>query len=148
MLDRALRHFAEVVRRDLGVDVAALPGAGAAGGLGAGLIAFLGAVLRPGIDVVMDATRLDERLGGAGLVITGEGKLDEQSLRGKTPAGVMRAAERRGVPIVIVCGQASVRLPGVRVESLVDWVGSERAFSDAAGALEDLVANLAGEGER
>jgi glycerate kinase len=148
VLDRALRRFADVVRRDLRVDVAALPGAGAAGGLGAGLIAFLGATLRPGVDVVMDATRLEERLGGAGLVITAEGKLDDQSLRGKTPAGVMRAAERQRVPVLIVCGQASVRPEGVRVESLVDLVGSSRAFSDTAGALEDVVAGVAEEWER
>src|SRR5439155_24275785 len=73
VLDRALGHFAAVTHRDLGVDVRAMPGAGAAGGLGAGLIAFLGAHLRPGFDVVKEAVGLEERLDGADLVITGEG---------------------------------------------------------------------------
>jgi glycerate kinase len=143
LLDRALTRYAEVLRRDLGVDVAAVPGAGAAGGLGAGLIAFLGGVLRRGIDVVMDATRFEDRLRGAGLVITGEGKLDEQSSRGKTAAGVVRAARRLGVPALIVAGQTSIHPPGVRTESLVQRFGRPRAFEDAAGALEDLVAEAA-----
>src|SRR2546426_713024 len=86
-LDAALKHFAEIIRRDLGVDVDQLPGAGAAGGLGAGLVAFTGARLRPGAEMVMEALRLDERLAGAGLVITGEGRIDSQTARfGKGPA--------------------------------------------------------------
>src|SRR5207253_4479830 len=92
LLDRALGHFAAVVYRDLGEDVRNLPGAGAAGGLGAGLIAFLGARLRPGVDVVMESVGLRERLEGADLVVTGEGAFDVQSLHGKVPAGVLRAA--------------------------------------------------------
>src|SRR6266550_3489374 len=88
-LDAALRHFAEIIRRDLGRDVEPLPGAGAAGGLGAGLVAFTGARLRPGAEMVMEAIRLDERLAGAQLVITGEGRLDSQTARfGKGPAAV------------------------------------------------------------
>src|SRR5260370_1344597 len=86
-LDAALEHFAEIIRRDLGVDVEQLPGAGAAGGLGAGLDAFTGAQLRPGAEMVMEALRLDERLVGAQLGITGEGRLDSQTARfGKGPA--------------------------------------------------------------
>src|SRR5207302_10724413 len=80
-LDAALKHFAEVIRHDLGVDVEQLPGAGAAGGLGAGLVAFSGAKLRPGAEMVMEALHLDERLKGADLVITGEGRLDSQTAR-------------------------------------------------------------------
>src|SRR5439155_9465008 len=80
-LDAALAHYAEVVRRDLGVDVRDRPGAGAAGGLGAGLMAFLDAEVRPGVEVVMEAVGFAERLSRSDLVITGEGKLDEQSLR-------------------------------------------------------------------
>ena len=147
ILDRALARYAEVLKQDLSVDVAGIPGAGAAGGLGAGLIAFLGAALRPGVDVVMDAARFEDRLRGAGLVITGEGKLDEQSMRGKTPAGVVGAARRHGVPAVIVSGQASIRPSGVRSESLVARFGRARAFDDAAGALEDLAAEVAKEWE-
>ena len=93
LLDRALRHLAAVAAQDLGVDRSHEAGAGAAGGLGFGLLAFAGARLRPGVEVVMDAVGFEERIVGADLVITGEGSLDEQSLRGKVPAGVLRAAQ-------------------------------------------------------
>src|SRR5256884_2159836 len=104
-LDAALEHFAEIIRRDLGVDVERLPGAGAAGGLGAGLLAFTGARLRPGAEMVMEALRLDDRLGGAQLVITGEGRLDSQTARfGKGPAAVARHARQAGIPVVAIGG--------------------------------------------
>src|SRR6266581_1087764 len=104
-LDIALKHFAEIIRRDLGVDVDQLPGAGAAGGLGAGLVAFTGARLRSGAEMVMEALRLDERLAGAELVITGEGRLDSQTARfGKGPAAVARHARQAGIPVVAVGG--------------------------------------------
>ncbi|HEX9123256.1 MAG TPA: glycerate kinase [Actinomycetota bacterium] len=144
VLDRALGHLAAVMYRDLGVDVRELPGAGAAGGLGAGLVAFLGARLRPGVELVMDAVGLVRRLEHADLVVTGEGSLDEQSLRGKVPAGVLRLARELGVPPVILCGRALVRPEGVRVETLVDRFGTERAMQDARRALEDLAAEVAG----
>jgi glycerate 2-kinase len=104
-LDAALQHFAEVIRRDLGLDVEQLPGAGAAGGLGAGLVAFTGAKLRPGAEMMMEALHLDERLKGADLVITGEGRLDSQTARfGKGPAAVARHARRAGIPVVAIGG--------------------------------------------
>jgi len=104
-LDAALHHFAEVIRRDLGVDVEQLPGAGAAGGLGAGLVAFTGARLRPGAEMVMEALNLDERLEGADLVITGEGRLDSQTARfGKGPAAVARHGRNAGIPVVAIGG--------------------------------------------
>jgi glycerate kinase len=107
-LDAALHHFAEIIRRDLGVDVEQLPGAGAAGGLGAGLVAFSGARLRPGADLVMTALHLDERLAGAQLVITGEGRLDSQTARfGKGPAAVARHAKNAGIPVVAIGGSVA-----------------------------------------
>jgi glycerate kinase len=107
-LDTALHHFAEIIRRDLGVDVEPLPGAGAAGGLGAGLVAFLGARLQPGAEMVMEALHLDERLAGAQLVITGEGRLDSQTARfGKGPAAVARHAKNAGIPVVAIGGSVA-----------------------------------------
>src|SRR5438132_2813897 len=104
-LDAALKHFAEVIRRDLGVDVESLPGAGAAGGLGAGLVAFTGARLRPGAEMVLEALKLDDRIKGADLVITGEGRLDSQTARfGKGPAAVARHARKAGIPVVGLAG--------------------------------------------
>src|SRR5947208_3206200 len=114
-LDAALKHFAEIIRRDLGVDVESLRGAGAAGGLGAGLVAFTGARLRPGAEMVMEALRLDERLSGAGLVVTGEGRIDSQTARfGKGPAAVARHARQAGIPVIGIGGsianEAELRL--------------------------------------
>ncbi len=107
-LDAALHHFAEIIRRDLGVDVEPLPGAGAAGGLGAGLVAFSGARLRPGAEMVMEALHLDERLTGAQLVITGEGRIDSQTARfGKGPAAVARHAKQSGIPVVAIGGSVA-----------------------------------------
>src|SRR5256886_4407205 len=107
-LDAALRHVAEIIRRDLGVDVEALPGAGAAGGLGAGLVAFAGARLRPGAEMVMEALRLDDRIKGPDLVITGEGRLDSQTARfGKGPAAVARHARNAGIPVVGLGGSVA-----------------------------------------
>lgn len=147
LLDRALAHYAAVIHRDLGIDVRSVRGAGAAGGLGAGLVAFLGARLRPGVEVVMEAVRLRERLFGAGLVITGEGKLDQQSLHGKTPEGVIRMARELDVPVALVCGRVEIRSEGVPVASLVERFGEERAMGDTGRALEELAAELAGRAE-
>jgi glycerate kinase len=107
-LDAALKRLAQIIRRDLGVDVEQLPGAGAAGGLGAGLVAFTGARLRPGAEMVMEALRLDERLVGAQLAITGEGRLDSQTARfGKGPAAVARHARQAGIPVVAIGGSVA-----------------------------------------
>ena len=104
-LDAALKRLAEIIRRDLGVDVEQLPGAGAAGGLGAGLVAFAGARLRPGAEMVMEALKLDEKLNGADLVVTGEGRLDSQTARfGKGPAAVARHARNAGIPVIGIAG--------------------------------------------
>ena len=143
LLDEALRHFAAVVHRDLGLDLRDVPGAGAAGGLGGGLIAFLGARLRPGVEVVMEAVHLRERLEGVDLVVTGEGRFDAQSLHGKGPAGVIRAAAEMRVPALVLCGEATVTRPGIRVASLVERFGPEQALQRADRSLEQLAAELA-----
>jgi glycerate kinase len=145
LLDIALGHFAAIVHRDMGIDVRNIPGAGAAGGLGAGLVAFLGARLRPGVEVVIEAVGLAERVERADLVITGEGTFDEQSLRGKAPAGVLRLAREAGVPAVVLCGQASVHPEGVHIASVADRFGLEAAMGRGAALLEDLAAQVAEE---
>ena len=103
-LEAALRRYGEVIELDLGVSVLNAPGAGAAGGLGAGLIAFLRAALRPGFEVVAELVGLKERLRGADLVLTGEGRLDAQTAYGKTVAGLARLAASCGVPAIAVVG--------------------------------------------
>lgn len=103
-LDRGLRNYAAVIFKTLGKDIAAMPGAGAAGGLGAAFAAFLDAGLTPGIDMMLDAVRFDDIVCGADLVITGEGRLDRQTVMGKAPAGVLKAARRHNVPVVAIGG--------------------------------------------
>lgn len=111
-LDAGLGHLAGVMRDQLGVDLAATPGAGAAGGAAAGLMAFLGASLTPGAQLVLGAIDFTAALDGAGLCITGEGRLDESSLQGKAPAVVAQACREAGVPCVAVCGEVAL-LPGL-----------------------------------
>lgn len=103
-LDDGLANLAAVIERDLGLDVRGLPGAGAAGGLGAGLRAFLGAELRRGVDVVLDLVGLNDHLCGADLVLTAEGRIDAQTAFGKAPAGVAERARARGVPCIAIAG--------------------------------------------
>jgi glycerate kinase len=105
ILDAALAHWANVVARAVGADRRDEAGAGAAGGVGFALQAALGAELRPGIDLMLDLLGFAERVPDADLVVTGEGSLDAQSLRGKAPIGVATAARRAGVPVVAVCGR-------------------------------------------
>ena len=104
ILDENLKHLSKLIRRDLGKDVAKMPGAGAAGGLGAGLVAFAGATLQSGVDIVLEKTELEKFLKGADLVITGEGRIDFQTAFGKTPSGVARAAKKHKVPVVAIGG--------------------------------------------
>jgi glycerate kinase len=144
-LDAALHHFAEIIRRDLGVDVEPLPGAGAAGGLGGGLVAFVGAQLRPGAEMVMEALRLDERLRGAHLVITGEGRIDSQTARfGKGPAAVARHAKNAGVPVIAIGGsvadQTELRL---LFDGLEATVVEPSSLEDAIAKARPLLARAA-----
>jgi glycerate kinase len=127
LLDAALRHFSELVRRELDVDVAGAPGAGAAGGAGYAALAVLGATFRPGIDVVLELTGFEDKLPGASLVITGEGSLDRQTLHGKGPAGIAAAATARGIRVVAIAGH----------NSLDQDVLAEHGFA-AAYALTDI----------
>ncbi|TCP58068.1 glycerate kinase [Tumebacillus sp. BK434] len=103
-LDAALDRLGEAVLHRTGVEIRHLPGGGAAGGMGAALAAFMQAEVRAGIEVMMEAAELERRLGGADLMITGEGRLDAQTLSGKVIAGVSRAAAKQGVPAVALCG--------------------------------------------
>jgi glycerate kinase len=103
-LDRALARYAEVIKRDLDKDVANVPGSGAAGGLGAGLMAFLDATLHRGVDLVIEAVGLADKVKSADLVITGEGSVDGQTVYGKTPVGVARVAKSFNKPVVAVAG--------------------------------------------
>lgn len=128
-LDAALRHFAGVAARTLGEDHSLFPGVGAAGGLGFASRAFLKARFRPGIELVAELSGLEDALQGAALAITGEGRLDGQSLHGKTPVGVARLARRAGVPVIALAGSLGEGLAELRDE------GIEAAFSLVPGPI-------------
>lgn len=103
-LDRNLAHYADVIKASLQVDVKSIPGAGAAGGMGAALMAFLNAELRSGIEIVTEALKLEEQIHDCSLVVTGEGRLDSQSVHGKVPVGVARVAKKYRKPVIGIAG--------------------------------------------
>ncbi len=117
-MDAGLRHLAETLEKDVGMEVLTLAGGGSAGGFGAGAAAFFGGQLRMGIDVVLDLTGFDWKCRGASLVITGEGHLDSQSLRGKTVVGVARRARALGVPAAALVGGCETALDAVYAEGV------------------------------
>lgn len=103
-LDEGLRHYADILLKQKGVDIAAIPGAGAAGGMGGGLLPFLHATLKPGIDAILDILRFEESLHEANLIFTGEGKLDAQTGMGKALGGILQMAQGRNVPVIALGG--------------------------------------------
>jgi glycerate kinase len=149
-LEAALTRYADIVERFVGRDVRSVPGAGAAGGLGAGLIAFLDARLVSGAALVLDAVHFDRSLVGADLVVTGEGRIDGQSVYGKLTHAVTVAAKRRGVPVVAVAGiigpgHEAMRDAGVEaIETLATTSASDRdaAMRDPLPRIEDAAERL------
>ncbi len=152
LLDAALGHWADLVAATTGQDLRDVPGAGAAGGAGFGAMALLGAEVRSGIETVLELVGFDDAVAGADLVVTGEGSLDAQSLRGKAPMGVLVAAGRLGVPVVAVCGRSLLTDDELRAAGLVrTWALSDLApdadtsmpAAAAAALLERVGASLA-----
>lgn len=127
-LDQGLMNLADRLEQDLGINVRHIPGGGAAGGLGAGVVAFLGGTLRPGIELLLDAVHFDELVSQADYVFTGEGRMDGQSLSGKTPVGVAMRAKRFNVPVIGVVGSL-----GKEVEPLY-----EVGFTTVVSTIRDL----------
>ncbi|QHZ44878.1 glycerate kinase [Bacillus sp. NSP9.1] len=137
LLDQHLKHYDAMIRDELHLEADTLPGAGAAGGLGAGLYAFLQAELKSGVDIVLDTLSFSERIKGADLIITGEGKIDGQTIYGKTPAGIAKRAVAAGIPVIAFAGSL-----GDGCE-LVYEKGISALFSIVPGiqSLEDSLAN-------
>jgi glycerate kinase len=145
LLDRALGHLAAVIHRDLGIDVRHLEGGGAAGGLGAGLIAFLGARVRPGFDLVAEVLGITARLDRADVVVTGEGRFDRQSAGGKAPARVLEMARAARCRSILIAGEIEEGLmpPADLVYSLAARAGLETALTRPAELLQDAAADAA-----
>lgn len=143
-LDTFLERYAEIVRRDLGADVRDVPGAGAAGGLGAGCIAFLGAVLRPGIDIVLEVTTLEKYLVDADIVITGEGRIDAQTVYGKAPVGVAKLAKKYGIPVIAFAGSigaGSKDVYGAGIDAVMSITSSPMTLETAVDNARELLAD-------
>jgi len=134
LLDAALGNLASVVESQMGVKADLEPGAGAAGGLGYGLMVFCGATLETGIDLVLDAVNFEERLEGIDLVITGEGKLDGQTAYGKVPVGVSRRAKKQGIPVLAIAGDVDDDIEAVYdngIESVMSTVKRAMTLEEA-----------------
>lgn len=141
-LDANLKHFATLIERDLGVQVDGVAGAGAAGGTGAALLAFLGARLLPGIEIVMEAVGLDAVVRDADLVITGEGRIDSQTIHGKTPIGVARVAKRHHVPVIGIAGCLTADAEVVHAHGIDAVFSVLYQACSTAEALRDAADNL------
>ena len=147
-LDANLRHFGGVIKRDLGKKVNTMNGAGAAGGLGAGLVAFTNAKMQSGIEIIMKATGLGEELKGADLALTGEGQVDFQTAFGKTPAGVAKVAKKARVPVIAIGGGLADDARGVfeyGIHGLDSAVARPQSLDDAFNNARKYLANA---GER
>ena len=149
-LDKALAHYAQIIARDLDIDVLNLAGGGAAGGMGAALYAFCGAELRQGIEIVTDALHLDQQVADADLVITGEGRIDSQTIHGKVPVGVAKIAKRYNKPVIGIAGSLTADV-GVVHDHGIDAVFSviytvctlEEALEEAAENVRMAARNIA-----
>ena len=149
-LDASLRHYAVVIARDLGRHVADVPGAGAGGGIGAAMLVFLGGRLRPGSEIVTAAVGLDAAVANADLVITGEGRIDSQTIHGKTPVGVARVAQRHGKPVIAIAGCLAPGADAVHGHGIAAVFGAvsrpctvEQALADAALNVRVSARNIA-----
>jgi len=149
-LDRSLEHFADVIKKDLHIDVKRVPGSGAAGGMGAALMAFLGAELRSGIEIVTQALNLEEHIHDCTLVVTGEGRIDSQSIHGKVPVGVAQVAKKYHKPVIGIAGSLTSDVGVVHqygidaVFSVLTTIGTmEEAFRSAFDNIYRASRNIA-----
>jgi glycerate kinase len=149
LLEAALSHYGDIIENQLEIDVKNFSGAGAAGGLGAGLMVFLNGKLKKGIDLVIDYVKLEENIAEADLVITGEGSLDSQTFHGKTPLGVSKLAKKYNVPVIGIAGRLGDGIEGLYDEgftaifSIVDGVISlDEALDKGPEKAEKLIENI------
>jgi glycerate 2-kinase len=124
LLDEGLRNFSYVLKKSLGIDISNIKGAGAAGGLGAGLLAFLNANIRPGTEIIIEATDLERKMKGADLVITGEGAMDSQTFSGKSSYGVAMLAKKFGIPVITINGSKNFNINDIDKEKLKLFSGN------------------------
>lgn len=142
-LDQNLKHYADKIKALLGIDIDIVEGAGAAGGLGAGLMAFLRAELKKGVDLVIEYTRLEEKIKDADFVFTGEGSIDGQTLFGKTPCGVAATARKYAVPVIAFAGKIGDGVDALYEHGFTSIVGILKGVTSLEKALDAGYDNLA-----
>jgi glycerate kinase len=141
-LEAGMKHYALLLRETTGLDMDRISGSGAAGGLGAALVGFLNAVLKPGAETILDLVGFDELLEGVDLVVTGEGKIDGQSLYGKTPLGVAERCRRRGIPVIAIAGmigEDASRVYEHGIDSMMSTYKENLPLEEAMGRAAELL---------
>jgi glycerate kinase len=142
ILDKNLKHYAEVIKEQLNKDIENVPGSGAAGGLGGGLMAVLNAELKRGIELVIKYTDLEEKMKGADFVFTGEGSVDAQTVFGKTPYGVSTTAQKLGIPVIAFAGRIGEGVEALYNHGINSIVGILQGASSLEDALRDGTKNI------
>lgn len=145
-LDAGLRHTAEIICKELNVDVSKIKGAGAAGGMGAAAVAFLGAELKRGIDIILDAARFDKKAADADLIITGEGRLDFQSVNGKVISGIAKRAAKQNKKVIAICGsrgEGAEKIKELGVSELYFSCETDKPFDEIVKTCREDLYNIA-----
>jgi len=149
-LDKSLKHYGECIKQQFNIDVLNQAGAGAAGGMGAALLAFTGAQLKPGIELVLEAVQFKQYMKDTDLVLTGEGKIDEQTIYGKTPMGVARIAKQFDIPVIGIAGSLGKNHQAVYdcgidavFAAIPGAISLQQAFAEANDNIENLAENIA-----
>jgi len=141
-LDKGLRNYSKIVQVQLGIDTQQIEGAGAAGGMGAGSVVFLKAELTSGIDLIKELADFDATIKGADWIITGEGKLDEQTLSGKTISGVIKSAKNQSIPVAALCGSVNISVETQKELGLTYAISIVKGISDLEEAMASSYSNL------
>ena len=146
VLEKGMKNYAEVIRAQLGMDVDRIPGSGAAGGLGAALVCFLGAQLKPGVDTILDFADFERLLEGVNLVITGEGRIDGQSVFGKVPVGIAKRCKKYGVKVVVIAGsmgEGAQEVYEYGIESIMTIINKDMSLDEAISRSKELLTDAA-----
>ena len=141
-LDNGLRNYSKIVQSQFGIAAQQIEGAGAAGGMGAGSVVFLNAQLTSGIDLIKELANFDTNIKGADWVITGEGKLDDQTLSGKTISGVIKSAKNQNIPVAALCGSVNISVEIQKKLGLTYAVSIVKGISDLEEAMASSYTNL------
>ena len=142
ILDNGLKNFAQVMASNFNVDLQNIPGAGAAGGMGGGAKIFLDAHLAPGIELIKEISGFDKAIKGANWIITGEGKLDDQTLSGKTISGIIKSAKNQNIPVAALCGSVNISVNTQKELGLDYAVSIVKGISDLEEAIASSYTNL------